>query len=79
MLNNLAYAMGQAGDVDGALPLAEKALALAPDNASILDTAGWLALQQGNRERAADLLRRAAATAPDNPAIRAHLREAEAR
>ena len=79
VLNNLAYAMGQAGDVDGALPLAEKALALAPDNASILDTAGWLALHQGNRERAADLLRRAAATAPDNPAIRAHLREAEAR
>ncbi|QZH74717.1 MAG: tetratricopeptide repeat protein [Erythrobacter sp.] len=77
VLNNLAYARGQAGEADAAIELAEQALALAPRNASIMDTLGWLLVSSGNdSERGVALLEEAAALAPDNAAIRRHLETA---
>jgi tetratricopeptide (TPR) repeat protein len=40
VLNNLAYAESQLGNSAEALRLARRALALAPQNASVLDTPG---------------------------------------
>ena len=77
VLNNLAYARSRTGDMDGALEVAEKALALAPDHPSVMDTAGWLLVQSdSDRARGLALLEQAARRAPDNPAIARHLREA---
>lgn len=76
VLNNLAYVEGRLGNHDAALKLAKQALAIAPDNPSVLDTAGWLMVQAGDRTGGLPLLRKAARLAPDNPAIARHLAEA---
>ena len=77
VLNNLAYARSRTGDDAEALRLAETALRLAPDNPSIMDTAGWLMIQTGrDRSRGLLLLEQAAERAPNNATIQRHLREA---
>lgn len=79
VLNNLAYARGRAGETGEAILLARKAQGLAPDNAAVLDTLGWLLWESGeDREEGLALLRRAAQTAPDDASIRDHLRRAQA-
>lgn len=64
--NNLSYALIDAGrDDPEAAQWAERALELAPDEASILDTVGWLRYRQGrfedqeHQEGALTLIRRA--------------------
>ena len=57
---------------------AAKAYALAPDNAAIADTYGWILVQTGERQRGIRLLEQAASAAPDNADIRAHLESARA-
>ena len=80
VLNNMAYAQAMLGNLDRARELADKALKEAPDNASVLDTAGWVRVLAGKDvEQGKALLRKAAAKAPGNAAIRAHLTEAERR
>ncbi|MDP3905940.1 tetratricopeptide repeat protein [Novosphingobium sp.] len=80
VLNNMAYAQAMLGNLDRARELADKALKLAPDNASVLDTAGWVRIRSGkDLEQGKALLRKAAQKAPGNAAIRAHLAEAENR
>ena len=80
VLNNLAFAQGQVGNNDKALGYALRALKQAPNNASVMDTAGWLLLATGgDRNRALVLLREAARKAPGNGTIRAHLAQAAAR
>lgn len=71
-LNNLANVLLKLGDA-GALAVAEKALALRPADADVIDTAGWAAFQAGQPDRALQLLRDARLRAPDNPDIRFHL------
>lgn len=79
ILNNLAVARSQLGDKDAAVDLALKALKFAPDNASIMDTAGWLLYQTGrDKARALTLLRQANAKAPDNQTIERHYRIVQA-
>lgn len=79
VLNNLSYAKGRAGDTADAISLARKAQSLAPDNASVLDTLGWLLWESGeDRAEGLALLRRAAQAAPGDAAIREHRRRAEA-
>jgi len=72
-LNNLAYdlAVRQAKPAQAA-PLARRALAQAPRDATILDTVGWIEFLQGNSAEAAKLLVQAARGAPRNPEIRLH-------
>ena len=78
VLNNLAFAHSKLGNKAKALDFALHALKLAPDNSSVMDTAGWLLVETGgDRSRALDLLRAAARKAPDNATIRDHLRSAE--
>ncbi len=79
VLNNLAFALGEAGNKSRALDYAQKALKLAPDNPSVLDTAGWLMVEtDGDREAAIRLLEKAARLAPNNRTIAEHLRRARA-
>lgn len=77
VLNNIAWAEGQLGNFDKAIGYGERALKEAPGNASVMDTLGWLLVQQGrDRARGVQLLRDAAAKAPQNPTIQRHYAEA---
>lgn len=71
-LNNLAWAYGQSKDAR-ALPTAERAAKIGGDNPAILDTLGWLLVEQGNIERGLPLLKKAAAAAPNATEINYHL------
>ena len=74
----MAYSQAMVGNFDKALDFAGRALKAAPDNPSVLDTAGYVRLKSGReRSEALRLLRLAAEKAPDNAAIRAHLAEAQ--
>jgi tetratricopeptide (TPR) repeat protein len=77
VLNNLAYALSMLGRHTEAVKYADLALKGAPDNASVLDTAGWVRFRSGgDLAESQRLLRMAAEKAPDNLTIRAHLAEA---
>ena len=71
-LNNLAYAYQQTKD-PRALATAEQAFKIAGDNASVMDTLGWMLVEQGNTQRGLPLLQKAAAGAPTLPEVRYHL------
>jgi putative PEP-CTERM system TPR-repeat lipoprotein len=71
-LNNLAMAYLQGGDAR-AVTVAERALALAPDEAVVMDTLGWILLEKGDSERGLPLLQRASAQAPEARDIRYHM------
>ncbi|WP_457653583.1 tetratricopeptide repeat protein [Rhodocaloribacter sp.] len=59
-LNNLAYSLAERGlDLDRALDLARRALDLAPENPSFMDTLGWVYLQRDDLENAEKWLGRA--------------------
>ena len=75
ILNNLAWAAMETKDPD-ALGYAERAYAKAPENASVLDTYGWLLLQKGDVKRAVEMLTAAVKRAPTAPDIRLHLAKA---
>lgn len=78
VLNNMAYAQLMLGNFDRARELADRALKLAPNNPSVLDTAGWVRIKSGkDLENGRRLLRQGAQQAPGNMTIRAHLAEAE--
>lgn len=77
LLNNAAYAEGKLGNHQRAIELALTALAKAPDNASVLDTAGWLLVDSGSdRARGLSLLQEAARLDPANRTIASHLESA---
>ncbi len=78
VLNNMAWAQAQVGNTEKALTFAQRAIQVAPEDPSVMDTLGWLLYQSGsNKGRALDLLRRAAQKAPQNPTITKHLAEAQ--
>ena len=62
-LNNLAWALHETKD-PGALAMAEKAYALAPKSAPVLDTYGTVLLAKGETAKAVDILKQAVAAAP---------------
>lgn len=70
-LNNLAGLYQRVAD-GRALPTAEQAFKLAPENPAIQDTLGWILVEQGQAGRGLDLLRKASAKAPKNVGIRYH-------
>lgn len=69
--NNLANLYHQLKD-PRALPLAEQAVSLAPDNPVILDTLGWILVERGDTARGIELLGKAASLAPKSGLIRYH-------
>ena len=78
LLNNLAGLYLQVGD-KRALATAEQAHKLDPANPAVLDTLGWILVEQGQARRGLDLLQQANAKAPNVPEIRFHLAAAWAR
>lgn len=77
-LNNLAW-MYQAAQDKRALPAAENAHKLAPDNPAVMDTLGWILVQQGNAQRGLPLIQQAYSKQPDNLSLHYHLASALAR
>jgi putative PEP-CTERM system TPR-repeat lipoprotein len=71
-LNNLAWVYQQNKDAR-AVPTAEQALKLAGDNAMVMDTLGYMLVEQGKVERGVELLRKASGLAPAAGDIRYHL------
>ena len=78
ILNNLALLYQRQKD-RRALATAEQAYKLAPTNPGIMDTLGWIVLEQGQTARAVDLLQQASAKAPKSPTLRYHLAAAHAK
>jgi len=77
-LNNLAWLYHEAGD-NRALDFAQQAYEQAPKSPAVMDTLGWILVQQGNIERGLELLEKAAYQAPKLGDIRYHLASALAR
>jgi len=71
VLNNLAWSLFESGD-SRALGFAEQALKLKPDNPAVMDTLGWILVQQGQAERGIKLLKQALSKAPDAGDIQYH-------
>jgi putative PEP-CTERM system TPR-repeat lipoprotein len=71
-MNNLAWLLNKAGKPE-ALPMAEKALALAPDRAEILDTAAEIHAGKKQWAKAIELQKRALAQQPEQSIYRLHL------
>jgi len=76
-LNNLAW-LYREDNPDRALQLAGRAASLAPENANVLDTYGWILHQQGQSQQAQQVLERALQLAPDSSSIEEHLNAARA-
>ncbi|MBB3117073.1 XrtA/PEP-CTERM system TPR-repeat protein PrsT [Pseudoduganella violacea] len=75
VLNNLAWVYQQLKD-PRALAVAEHAYKLQSSHPSVVDTLGWLLIEQGNTTRGIELLRKAIAAVPDERAageLRYHL------
>ncbi len=72
ILNNLAFAYQQTKD-SRALPTAEAAYKLANSEPAIMDTLGWILVDQGDAKRAAQILQQASTKAPQSNEIRYHL------
>lgn len=70
-LNNLANSYQQVGD-KRARATAEQAYKLDPDHPAILDTLGWILVEEGQTGRGLELIEKAQAKAPGNPDIRYH-------
>jgi cellulose synthase operon protein C len=76
VLNNLALAYSEAGDLATAVPLARRAWTLDRDNPATAQTLGWLLFKAGRRVEGIALLQRAARGAPSNVVIRQRLGQA---
>jgi putative PEP-CTERM system TPR-repeat lipoprotein len=71
-LNNLAYAYQQVKD-PRALATAEQAYKLADKNPGVMDTLGWLLVEQGDTSRGVPLLQKASSLVPKSSEVRYHL------
>ena len=70
-LNDLAWLYQQEKD-SRALATAEQAYQLKPDNPEIMDTLGWILVEQNKTIRGTELLQKAAEAAPASTAFRYH-------
>lgn len=75
-LNNLAYLkLDRLNQAAEALPYAERAAELAPNNGSVLDTLGWAYLRNNELVRAESTLLEALRLEPENLAVLSHVAE----
>jgi len=73
-LNNLAYVYSlQASRLPEALSLIDRALAIRPNDASYLDTKGWILHEQNRNRESVECLKKALQQAPDDTEIKQHL------
>ncbi len=71
-LNNLAF-MYLGRDPARAMDLAERAYQIAPEQAEVIDTFGWILIQQGSQlERGVQMIQKAMEKKPDEPSIQFH-------
>lgn len=70
-MNNLAWVAGELRDAR-AVGYAERAVQLAPNSASVLDTLGVLLVRQGDAKRGMEYLERARAIEPNRPDLQLH-------
>lgn len=77
-LNNLAWLYYEKKD-PRAEPLAKRAAQLAPGSAEILDTLGWILVENGQIKNGIEVLERAVSISPDNNEIKNHLEQARKR
>jgi tetratricopeptide (TPR) repeat protein len=74
VLNNYAYFLAVKGqELDKAEAMILKALELAPDNASYLDTAGWIYYQKGNYDKARKYIQSAVETGAASAEVLEHM------
>ena len=71
VLNNLAWTYQQVKD-PRSLQVAEQAYKASPQSAQVMDTYGWMLVEQGQIDKGLGVLQRAASTAPDQQEIRFH-------
>jgi tetratricopeptide (TPR) repeat protein len=72
--NNLAWLLAvRRGDPPAALPYAQRAAELAPQDPAILDTFGWVLYLSGRNAEAVETLRKARQGLPTVPTVRYHL------
>jgi Flp pilus assembly protein TadD len=70
----LAYIYAESeANLDQGLEYAIKAAGLAPRDASVLDTLGWVYFKRGNFEKAIENLKSSVELRPNSPTIRYHL------
>jgi tetratricopeptide (TPR) repeat protein len=73
-LNNLAYLYAdKLNQPDKAYELARKARELAPGEATVADTLGWVLYKKGDYQQAQALFQETAGKLPDNPEVQFHL------
>ncbi len=75
MLNNLAWLYAEAGD-PRAVATAQRALALAPHSAQVMDTDGWVLFHSGKTQDGIAMLEKARQADAKDPAIAFHLASA---
>ncbi len=74
LLNNYSYILSQRdGDLDKALEMAKRAIAVEPDNSSFLDTIGWVYYKLEDYEKALDYIQRSVDNNPESPEVLDHL------
>jgi cellulose synthase operon protein C len=78
VLNNLAWNY-YLDKNPKALDTAKRAYELAPNNAAVVDTYGWILVEHGKIQEGVDLLQRASELARGNAEIEHHLKEARTR
>ncbi len=77
VLNFLGYAMAERREnLALAQAMIEKAMAARPNDGAIVDSLGWVKLQQGETKEALRLLEKAAEMEPEDPSITGHLGDA---
>lgn len=74
-LNNLAWSLSELKDPQ-AKGFAERAYKLAPANPSVVNTYGWVLVQQGDAARGIEMLRRSVELDPDDAGRRLYLARA---
>jgi cellulose synthase operon protein C len=77
-LNNAAIAVHNLKEPK-ALQLAERAFQIEPQNYAIMDTYGWILVEQDRLDDGLKLLKAAAVKAPKSPGVRLHLAQAFAK
>jgi putative PEP-CTERM system TPR-repeat lipoprotein len=70
-LNNLAWCYQQLGD-SRSMKTAETALSLKPEDSAVLDTLGWILIENKEYQRGVEFLQKAATKAANAPEIRYH-------